>query len=238
MAQKTGRRATSDAPKSAANYVRRGAAAIQSRDASIRRGRAEYLALVDYARIHGKLLPSSFLDGYRPQGSGAEHRVYHDFAGGRAVKVTHPNSFGHCPYGPGVSAVPSEYFHRMAWCNVILGDDFVFHGIIYNGDDLEIVVSHPWISVHAQRPHPEQNEIEAYFQNFGFVSASGDLNVPIYFNQKSGLVILDAHDTNVIRDESGALFAIDVVIGRPGPRLKQQVEEFTSPTFRFFKDEA
>jgi hypothetical protein len=238
MAKETGRRATSDAPKSAANYVRRGAAAIQSRDASAvptTRARAEYLALIDFATRFGKVLPSNCVDGFRYQGYGAEHRVYHDFERKRAVKVTHPNTFGHCPYGPGVRALPTEYFYRMAWCNVILGDDFKFHGIIVDGEQLEIVTSHPWISAHPFREHPERVEIDAYFQKFEFVPRSSDPNAPIYYNDRSGLVILDAHDTNVIRDEAGILFAIDVVIGRPGPDLKRSVEEFVAPRFPFFQ---
>ena len=78
MAKNTGRGASSDAPGSAARFVRRGAEAIQLRDAHAGRHHAEYLALVEWARVGGRLLGSSFLDRFAYKGFGAEHRVYYD----------------------------------------------------------------------------------------------------------------------------------------------------------------
>jgi hypothetical protein len=78
MAKRTGRGAPQDTLGPTVRFVRRGAAAIQSRDALTGSRRAEYLALVEWARAGDRLIESSFLDGFAYEGSGAEHRVYHD----------------------------------------------------------------------------------------------------------------------------------------------------------------
>ncbi len=105
MAKNTGSKASSDAPGSAARFVRRGAEAIQSRDAHSGKYRAEYLALVEWARFGDRLLEPSFLDRFAYKGYGAEHRVYYDATERAAIKVTHPNSFGHSAFGPGRQAL-------------------------------------------------------------------------------------------------------------------------------------
>jgi hypothetical protein len=224
MAENTGRGASSDAPGSAARFVRRGAEAIQSRDAHTGRRRAEYLAFVEWARLGGRLLESSFLDRFAYKGYGAEHRVYHDATEKVAIKVTHPNGFGHSAFGPGYQATPVEYLKRLGWCNRLLGDNFRLLGIIYDGEQLQVVSSQPWISAHEFRPHPDSSEIDNYFKHFGFVRASDNPDVPLYCTPDAGLLVVDAHDHNVIRDAKGELAAIDVVIGSPGPTLKREIE--------------
>jgi hypothetical protein len=61
---------------------------------------------------------------------------------------------------------------------------------------------------------------------FGFVSTSFDLDTPLYYSADYGLVVGDANDRNVIRDHEGNLTAIDVVIGPPGEKLRQAIDEF------------
>ena len=52
MAQEAGRKAEADSPKSAARFVRRRAATIRESGARIGQHRAEYLALIEWARLH------------------------------------------------------------------------------------------------------------------------------------------------------------------------------------------
>jgi hypothetical protein len=224
MAKNTGRGASSDAPASAAHFVRRGAEAIQSRDAHTPRRRAEYLALIEWARCGGRLIESNFLERFAYKGSGAEHRVYYDVVENGAIKVTHPNGFGHSAFGPGYQATPVEYLKRLGWCNRLLGDSFRVLGVIYDGEQLQVVSAQPWISAHEIRPHPESSEIDDYFKHFGFVRASENPDVPLYCTPDVGLLVADAHDHNVIRDREGKLAAIDVVIGSPGPELKRNIK--------------
>jgi hypothetical protein len=228
MAKKTGRGTPADAIGPVVRYVRRGAAAIQSRDANTGKRRAEYLALIDWAHARRRLIESSFLDAFAYKGSGAEHRVFHDPKRKRAIKVTHPNGFGYSAFGPGHVATPVEYLKRLFWCNRILGDDFKLLGIIHDGEQLQVVSSQPWINAHESRPHPEVWEIDAYFAEFGFDPAYDDPSVPIYSTPDAGLLVVDAHDHNVIRDEKGRLAAIDVVIGAPGAQLKQEIRAVLS----------
>jgi hypothetical protein len=143
---------------------------------------------------------------------------------GFQVKVTHPNGFGHSAFAPGYAATPVEYLKRLGWCNRLLGDNFRLLGVIFDGEQLQVVSSQPWINAHEFRPHPESSEIDRYFERFGFVRASENPDVPIYSTPNAGLLVLDAHDHNVIRDANGELAAIDVVIGSPGPALKRDIE--------------
>src|SRR6266853_1674856 len=117
-----------DAPRPAANYVRRSSYSIRARaqrvGKQINLARAECIALREWARVNGKRIPFDFVNRFKPIGSGAEHRVYHDQQNGLAVKVTRGNAFGHSMFGPDVSATPSEYLRRLAWSNLLLGDEF------------------------------------------------------------------------------------------------------------------
>lgn len=226
MAQKGIRGAASDPPKSAANFVRRSARAIRSRDASIQYRAAEREALIEWAVQKNLVVTDDFLDRFDYKGSGAEHRVYYDEETNSAIKVTHPNKFGHSSFGPFRSATAVEYFLRLAWCNALLGDDFRMIGMIYDEEQIQLLSSQPWISAH-QNPHPEKAEIDSYFQRIRFHPGLANEDAPLYYNADSGLIILDAHDHNVIRDWDGKIAAIDVVIGLPGPEVCLEIQNFT-----------
>src|SRR5262249_25003222 len=99
MAKKRSRKPAPDAPRPAANYVRRGAYSIRAHHARIGKpitiAQAERIALLQWAEVKHKRLPFNFVEQFKPIGSGAEHRVYHDQKNGLAIKATHTNSFGH-----------------------------------------------------------------------------------------------------------------------------------------------
>jgi hypothetical protein len=182
------------------------------------------VALRAWADLNGKRIPSDFVDRFKPIGSGAEHRVYYDQQNGLAIKVTRGNAFGHSMFGPDAKATPSEYLRRLAWSNLLLGDEFKILGVVYDEEDhTEIVSAHKWIEAHKDRSVPFDDEIVAYFARFGFHPIGNNPDAPLFYHNDLKLLLGDAHDTNLIRDVNGELAAIDVVIGRPGPLLRAEL---------------
>lgn len=229
MDEKESRRAAEDSPQSAARFVRRGAQTIRARSAGISQYRAERRALIDWAVRRGKLLEFGYIEQFRYVGEGAEHRVYRDDSKGNlAFKATIQNRFGYSTQREDLGASPLEYLRRLAAQNWIFGDDIRMVGIFGSEEHIEVVSSQPWISVHPSRPNPSQDEIDVYMGDFGFQSMSFNLDTPLYFNRFLNLVAADAHDRNVLRDMANNLVAIDLVIGRPSPRMVKQFAAFFS----------
>jgi hypothetical protein len=229
MAKKRVPQPATDSPWPAARYVRRSAAAIRSRDARIGRTtglrQAECLALCEWAALNSRRLPFNFIEQFTYVGSGAEHRVYYDRKLNVAIKATHTNSFGHSVYAQGFQATPSEYLRRLAWCNLLFGDDFRIIGVAYDDElQIEVVCSQPWIEAHQIRSVPFLDEITQYFARFGFCRPNiYSPDAPLFYNPRLNLLVADAHDTNILRDVNGNLTAIDVTIGRPGARLLKEI---------------
>ncbi len=108
---------------------------------------------------------------------------------------------------------------------MLFGDEIWIEGIAYDEEQMEVITTQPWINVDlVQSPHPTRAEIDSFFANLRFNKAAISEEAPIYFNRRIGVVFGDAHDQNVLRDENGDLSPIDVVIGRPGPALKNQID--------------
>jgi hypothetical protein len=198
----------------------RGAAAGQA----VSVHRSEYRALIEWAERQRKMLPFSYIEQFKPVSEGAEHIVYHDPTRGVAVKATHPNRFGHSADGERLAATPLEYLRRLGWSNALFGDDIRIEGVAYDEEQMEVITTQPWIVAHPHRPRPSREEIDDYFSRLDFHRAALVEDAPVYFNRRIGVVILDAHDQNLLRDESGVLSPIDVVVGRPGVKLKQHID--------------
>ncbi len=232
MASRQGQRRASDSPRSAARFVRRCAPAIRARYA--REGQpvpqpgSECLAIVRWAELAGKRIPSEYVEQYTYIGSGAEHQVYYDSASQSAIKATIGGRFGHSLYAYGRSALPLEYLSRLAWHNALFGDKIRIVGVCFDDEHhVEIVHSQPWIDQHEIRSAPLPEEIERYFADRQFERINEDPTPPWFYNRELNLVIADAHDANVIRDTQERIVAIDVVIGIPGPSVLAQIQ--TSP---------
>lgn len=228
MAKERGKRPETDAPAAAARYVRRSAEAIRARGARIGEPvsvhRSEFAALSEWASLSGKRLSFSFIEQFEPVGSGAEHRVYHDQTHNVAVKATHTNRFGHSTYGEGRQATPSEYLRRLAWCNRLFGDQFRILGVALDDEDqMEVVCSQPWIDAHPIRSVPFQSEINSYFGRFGFERMPAQPDAPMFYHSELGLIVADAHDTNILRAADEDFAAIDVIVGPPGPSLCREL---------------
>jgi hypothetical protein len=186
--------------------------------------RSEYRALIEWAERRQKLLSFAYIEQFKPVSEGAEHVVYHDPARAVAVKATHPNRFGHSADGERLAATPLEYLRRLGWSNALFGDAIRIEGIAYDGEQMEVVTTQPWIAAHPISPRPSREDIDWYFANIKFDKAPVTEEAPVYFNRQIGVVIVDAHDRNVLRDERGALSPIDVVVGRPGLNLKRAID--------------
>jgi hypothetical protein len=217
MAQKSSGRTASDAPSAAANFIRRSAASIRIGNERIGQRRAEYLALIEWANRQSRLVSFSYVDQFHPVGSGAEHRVFHDALQNIAIKVTHPNRFGWSASVPGAGASAAEYLRR------IFGDQIRLIGVAYEEEQMEVITSQPWISVNPTDPKPSEKEIAAYLESFGFFPTSSNPDAPLFYSPSTGLIVADAHDQNILRDEAGDLAAIDVIIGRPSLDLLKEI---------------
>jgi len=185
---------------------------------------AERECLVAWASEHNAILDFAFVEQFKRVSAGAEHVVYHDAVRKCAIKTTHPNSFGHCTFGPGYQAMPSEYLNRLAWQNVLFGDNIRVLGVVAGEDHIEVVTSQPWISLHSSRPSPFQHEIDHYFQSLTFARVPWSSDVPLYWSEELNLVAMDAHMQNVVRDSTGQLVAIDIVVGQPGKVFLSQIK--------------
>lgn len=228
MAKANSPRSKAYSPRSAADYVRGSAAAIRTRADGVSRRiglyQSELLALFEWAELNGALLPFDFIEQFKYVGSGAEHRVYHDQSQRVAIKATHANQFGHSTFAAGMRATPLEYLERLTWCNAIFGDRFKLLGIARDEEQqVEVICSQPWISAHPTRSVPYQTEINDYFGQFGFERVPGAADAPMFYHNDLSLLVADAHDTNMLRDDKERLVAIDVVVGAVGPSLRTEL---------------
>jgi hypothetical protein len=225
MPEETRRRLAEDSPESAADFIRRSAEAVRARGEGVGTQRAQRLALIEWARGNGRALAFSHIEQFIRVSEGAEHVVFHDPQRGVAVKATHVNRFGHSVIAEGASASPLEYIQRLEFQNTLFGDEIRIEGVAFDEAQIEIITTQPWIVASPEHPSPTQAEIDVYFSSLGFLKAELVADVPLYFHRDLGILVADAHDRNILRNESGALVPIDLVIGRPGSDLLRRITE-------------
>ena len=210
------------ATQSALDFLRESLGAMPPGGGSRRwRFQREATLLQEWAQLHVCCLSEVFLQDFRAVSSGAEHEVFFDQSHQRAIKVTRGGSFGHSMVGEGQSALPSEYLQRVIHHNEILGDNILLLGIFSGEGNPRVVTSQPWITEKENAQEITESDVDEYFKNLGFrKSPLGE--VPAFFNVELELMVLDANLKNILRDSSGDLFPIDVVIGKPSPQLLQK----------------
>ena len=193
----------------------------QSRGSGRRRFQEEVEALQQWASSCGRcLINDDGLRGFKPVASGAEHDVFFDEVGQRAIKVTRDGRFGHSLEGEGLSATPTAYLQRLILHNDLLGDHVEVLGVWSTEGSARIISSQPWVTEAEVGVVLTQSDITAWFSDLGFelfVCAE----VPAYYRSGWDVVVLDANVKNVLCDTSGRLFPIDVVIGVPGQKVRQ-----------------
>jgi hypothetical protein len=169
-----------------------------------------------------RCLSSDFFKGLKPVASGAEHEVFFDEAAQLAVKLTRDGRFGHSLAGEGLSALPSEYLQRLVYHNELFGDRIPLRGVLRSEGAVHLVSFQPWITLDAEDPVPEQDDVDDYFRNIGFIR-SQQAAVPVYYHTELDLAVLDAHPQNILRDEHGRLVPIDVVVGTPSKAVRSML---------------
>lgn len=211
-------------PVAAARHVRLRSGAVLACGAGGGRVGTEKICLLEWLSGNGLFVEENYLSSLRPVSSGAEHVVYHDAARRKAIKVTHPNRFGHSVYdASGGGATPLEYLRRLAYHNVLFGDEIRIVGARLDDEALEIITSQPWIVSHSETPVPTQAVVDEYLASLGFAH-SGLFPLGFYFyNRANGLAIADAQPNNILVGTDGRLAPIDLVIGQPGPTLLAQL---------------
>ena len=214
------RGAAESPPQSALEFLRRSVGTVQTGGSS-RRGRfeREVEALCLWSAEADCSLSSDFCKGLKPVASGAEHEVFFDQAGQLAVKLTRDGRFGHSLEGEGLSALPSEYLQRLIYHNELFGDRITLRGVLSSEGAVQLASLQPWIKLDAENPVPDQDDVDDYFRNIGFIR-SPQASVPAYYHAKLDLAVLDAHPQNILRDERGRLVPIDVVVGTPGKAVR------------------
>lgn len=189
--------------------------------AAISRFAAERQCLVDWFKKRDAVLPTSYCRQFGPVSSGAEHSVYYDLAGFRAVKITHPNGFGHSVYQVGARATPLEYFRRLGLHNHFFGDDIRLLGCVLEEEGaIQIVSSQPWVTASSNTPTASDAQIDAYLSEIKFRRSQLFSDGAVFFNPNLRLVIADARSGNVLVTEGGDIMPIDLVIGLPSKELE------------------
>ncbi|MCB1224842.1 MAG: hypothetical protein KDK99_03430, partial [Verrucomicrobiales bacterium] len=192
-----------------------GAAASKDSDREERR-RLEFGRLAAWARQNGCLIAAETFR--QPEAQGAEHRVFFDEDLGCAIKLTNPNRCGMTFVdGEAEAATPTEYLRRWILHNEIFGDQVMFHGVVEGPSGLCLAVRQTWIT----GDPPTEDEIVNEMRAFGFESCASAHD---YYRRSDGMAVLDAHESNLVRGEDGALFAIDVIPVKAGPELLKRME--------------
>ncbi|MSU57401.1 MAG: hypothetical protein EXS35_04345 [Pedosphaera sp.] len=160
----------------------------------------------------------------------AEHEVRFRAADQRAVKRTHPGTFGFVPklekgLWKAAPASPLEYLERMQLQNQLFEDAIELEGVMFSSGPsliigqpaggISFVISQPWLeAVDPSDPHPADSAVAEYLSRRGFVTIPG-----AFFGwrrESDETVILDAKRDNFISTRAGIL-PIDLQIARLRP---------------------
>lgn len=207
----------------AAAYLEKGAGAIESLGGDTEEIDRQAACLVEWARQWNVLLTENYFAGLEKHHSTtAEHEVFYRAADNRAVKRTHPGTFGvtNEPKGNQRHSTPLFYLRRLELMNQMFGSDLRLEGVTFGkslligapGDLPCLVVSQPWIDAGDENnPHPSETEIAAFMRSLGFSPL-----LELFYgwsNEEKGVVVLDARPDNFIHSTAG-IVPIDLVISR------------------------
>jgi hypothetical protein len=206
----------------AAAYIERNSDAVQIVDGSSTEIDRQSGLLAAWASANQALLSWAYFEALDKIGDyTAEHVVYYRESDNRAVKLTHPGTFGVTPGPKGEQhgATPLFYLRRLLLMNRIFDSMILFEGVFFAKSILIgktdgvypcIVVSQPWHHPDAvENPHPSISEIEEFMDAVGFIRKPGS-----YFGwlkNDGKILVLDARRDNFIKTADGVI-PIDLVI--------------------------
>jgi hypothetical protein len=190
----------------------------------VREGRALWRWAQENSRC---VKPDTYLD--RVTGEGQEHRVWHSRPDRRYWKATHAGRYGWTasldlrfnkrtqedePYIGMGDATPLEYLERLALQNEVFADDICLRSLAIESEGLVILTTQPFIRGSQAKPP----EILAAMGQLGFERIPG---IPAntdecfsFYRRRDRVSAFDAHNGNFIRQKSGLVIPIDLVMVR------------------------
>lgn len=174
----------------------------------------------EWARQRGVLISPGAWAALRPIAAGsAEHEVRYRAEDNRAVKRTHPGTFGFRPElkaGTWISvpADPLSYLGRFQLQNALFADEVRFEGVMQSEGPsmvlghppggISLVISQPWLDAEQpEQPHPTEGAIADYLRARGFLPLSNSFYG--WRRETDGVVILDARPDNFVLTAAGLL---------------------------------
>lgn len=150
-----------------------------------------------------------------PQKKGAEHAVFMNPASKHVLKVTNPGELGAEDRGL------SGYLKRLSWHNELLGDNTTVEGWVKMPGEMapRLVTTQPLRVPDPQRPEPTQKEIDVFMRVHGFLRAYDGA----YIHESRDIAASDAVPKNFVREKSGAIHAVDVVLLQPGESMHSRL---------------
>ncbi|HUA67444.1 MAG TPA: hypothetical protein VMA13_02755 [Candidatus Saccharimonadales bacterium] len=207
----------------AAAHLRRSGHTVKGGSGNSKEIDRQSVTLLEWARSKKVVLTDNFLVGLKKHAdSTAEHEVYYRAADNRAVKLTHPGTFGVTPDKKGnqQAATPLFYLIRLELMNRVFGSDFRLEGIALgkslvigaSGEYPRMVVSQPWIqAADICFPVPSSLEITNFMDSLGFVPLPGSYYG--WIRKADNVQVLDARPDNFIKSNRGVT-PIDLVISQ------------------------
>ncbi len=163
--------------------------------------RAETESILAWAQAHGCLISPSVFEvrtaSFAQLEGGAEHEVLLDQACNRVIKLTTPPNFG-------ARGEALAYLENLLAYEALLGFEWRFEGVLQEPDGICFLTSQPFIAA----DQASEEQIDAYFSGQGFSKKRENT----YFRSIDGMTIADARPANMLRDEKGTIFPIDIHI--------------------------
>lgn len=152
-------------------------------------------------------------EGDRPFDAGAEHDVY--FVGERGHKIA-IRATANGAYGPTKDTSPAQYLHRLEEGNIVFPElEIRMIGVSQDEDGNAVIWTAQNYVDGGQEFHSEEILEEA-------MADAGWKNIGRYRyeNKETGAIIQDAHTGNVLYDDDGNLYFIDVQVEKLPDRTK------------------
>lgn len=163
--------------------------------------RAETESILAWAKASGCLISPSVFETrtavFGELEGGAEHEVLLDEKAGRVLKLTTPPNFG-------ARGEAQAYLENLLAYDALLGFEWCFEGVLLEPDGVTFITSQPFVVGTEATP----DQIEAWFSGQGFIRKRENS----FVREADGINIVDARPANVLRDDKGNLFPIDIHI--------------------------